>query len=1200
MIHISIRMAWHNDGWNGHICNDPKSNTYCCGRYSYPGDVISQERNLEWESKPEIKGKHCSKLSEIPPCAYSINAFGLEPIKAIAKPPTWFKDGSKAIYMDLPPATACIWPYRGMYSDDVVREPGSNQTFDYDARLQKAKDYFSQLEESKSLLFYYSNYSNPFSEEEDNKYALIGIARLKTKGKIHYYENVSEENKKKYAGGFVWQLPLTSNYPEEGIRLPFHLYKDKPDILNRLAIFPDIATSFKYATGSLSDDDALSIVEKFIDVVKFLIEIKDTSENWNERLKWLFSITAELWKSRGPFPGALKVLDYLEFTEGIEFFKSQTNSEDQKKAINDIHLFLSGKSQTLGNTSIENKRKSAIQRSWKLREDIEKELLLKAFIKFDLSKTQIANVLSEQRKDFGIKASLEDIYENPYILTEQYAGEDYDDVISFYRIDHGVLPSPELGLENIFEKDSAERFRALCVETLKGITEHSFLSDSILIERVNKKIENLPEWKVATFKKKFFEVDFDFLSNAINIRNHENNSYIYLKETWEDERFIEEVIKDLSNRPNIRFTIPVEKKFFEGLLYKSDSPISQKSDKEYKQAISKQADICMKLFNKPLCVVSGAAGTGKTTIIDSILKAIEKAHGAGTAFLLLAPTGKASQRIREKTEKPASTIHSFLASKGWLNDNFTLKRTGGKKANDYSTLIIDESSMIDLGLMATLFRAIDWAKIQRLILVGDPNQLPPIGKGKVFSDIINFLSENNAQSLGRLEVNLRQMENRVSNKGTGILDLAEIYIQEKQENENYLKNEKEIILKKVQEGGVVDKDLSIYFWKESSDLEKLLQETILGDISKEVNLPKESKANDLWQAFCRKKGDNGYLNPNLLQVLSPYRSENYGVDYLNLLLQKGLNGENLNKYSLDGITLGDKVIQIRNRPASNKISAYNFITKANKEEIFNGEIGFSFKHNFDNFIYSLKKFIVRFESRPNITYNYGFYKNNSYIVFNEPVEDNLELAYAISIHKAQGSEFERVYLILPKRDSQLLSMELLYTGITRASSHLTIFTQEDVSSFVRLTEIGKSNLRRINSSIFEFNPLPDEIIFPKKNWFEEGKKISTLSQYYVRSKSEMNIANILSMNEIPFEYEIPLFAEDGTMYLPDFTVYWKGEKYFWEHVGRLDLEDYKNHWAEKEAWYKKNFPNQLIVTYESDKQSKNIEQILKEKFGITK
>jgi exodeoxyribonuclease V alpha subunit len=123
-------------------------------------------------------------------------------------------------------------------------------------------------------------------------------------------------------------------------------------------------------------------------------------------------------------------------------------------------------------------------------------------------------------------------------------------------------PSPELGLENIFEKDSAERFRALCVETLKGITEHSFLSDSILIERVNKKIENLPEWKVATFKKKFFEVDFDFLSNAINIRNHENNSYIYLKETWEDERFIEEVIKDLSNRPNIRFTIPVEKKFF--------------------------------------------------------------------------------------------------------------------------------------------------------------------------------------------------------------------------------------------------------------------------------------------------------------------------------------------------------------------------------------------------------------------------------------------------------------------------------------------------------------------------------------------------------------------------------------------------------------------------------------------------------------
>jgi len=191
-----------------------------------------------------------------------------------------------------------------------------------------------------------------------------------------------------------------------------------------------------------------------------------------------------------------------------------------------------------------------------------------------------------------------------------------------------------------------------------------------------------------------------------------------------------------------------------------------------------------------------------------------------------------------------------------------------------------------------------------------------------------------------------------------------------------------------------------------------------------------------------------------------------------------------------------------------------------------------------------------------------------------------------------------VYLILPKRESRLLSMELLYTGVTRATSHLTILAQEDVTCFCRLCEIEKSNLRRINSSIFEFNPLPDEVVYSVGKWYEDGKKVSTLSAYYVRSKSEMNIANILAMNNLPFECEVPLFAKDGTMYLPDFTISWQGKKYYWEHVGRLDLEGYKKHWEIKKSWYDKNFPGQLITTFESDGQSKDILNIMEKVFGI--
>jgi exodeoxyribonuclease V alpha subunit len=154
------------------------------------------------------------------------------------------------------------------------------------------------------------------------------------------------------------------------------------------------------------------------------------------------------------------------------------------------------------------------------------------------------------------------------------------------------------------------------------------------------------------------------------------------------------------------------------------------------------------VFVRPLTVLAGAAGTGKTTVIKAIVKAIKKGHGIGASVIALAPTGKAADRIREILERDkslngsveTSTIHSFLARNAWLNPNRTLKRAGGKIEQSYSTYIIDETSMLDLELAGCLFRAIDWRTVQRLILVGDPNQLPPIGCGRMFADIIDYLT----------------------------------------------------------------------------------------------------------------------------------------------------------------------------------------------------------------------------------------------------------------------------------------------------------------------------------------------------------------------------------------------------------------------------------------------------------------------------
>ena len=790
------------------------------------------------------------------------------------------------------------------------------------------------------------------------------------------------------------------------------------------------------------------------------------------------------------------------------------------------------------------------------------------------------------------------------LICESYLGDDLDDYISFNKIDHGILPSPELGLDNIFEKNSAERFRSLCVDQLKKIDTHSFVLADSIINSVNNKLNLLPDWKKETFTKKYFDVDEEFIEKSIVVRNHEDNKYLYLKNVFDDERLIQSIIEDLVKRPIIKFKVPITHDYFINLLKEPNSKLIQKAEHEYLEALNGQAEVCQKIFNKPIAIISGPAGTGKTTILKSIIKAIEKTKGDGSTIYLMAPTGKASERIKEKTEKQATTIHSFLASKGWLNDNFSLKKIGGTVDDNISTLIIDECSMLDLALFATLFKAINWNSIQRLILVGDPNQLPPIGKGKVFSEIIEWLRHNFTENLGVLNINVRQLENKILNKGNGILELAKLFIQENQKDSTYEKKHKEEILKKVQEGGDIEQDLRVVYWKDVESLEKKLKETIIKDLEKDSKQKLEDdKVYLLWNAACKKDGE--FSKATYQQVISPLRSEFYGVDNLNIIFQNLYNGYQAKKTALDGIALFDKVIQIRNRPKSNPISAYNTATrKAQNIEIYNGEIGFAKPHPFNKDLwkqrfYILQNFQVVFDRKEKYWVGFGkkLGKNEKgRWIQAEPPEENLELGYAISVHKAQGSEFERVYFILPHKINSVLSMELIYTALTRAKKHITIFAQNDISTFLSLTRLERSVLKRINSSLFEFKPVPNEML-SMYSWYEEGKVISTLTDYFVRSKSEMNIANILHLKNIPFTYETPLFAEDGTMYLPDFTLTWKGETFYWEHVGRLDLPEYKKHWQEKEKWYGKHFPGKLIVTYEGNNQSKDIEKMVNQKFS---
>jgi len=438
------------------------------------------------------------------------------------------------------------------------------------------------------------------------------------------------------------------------------------------------------------------------------------------------------------------------------------------------------------------------------------------------------------------------------------------------------------------------------------------------------------------------------------------------------------------------------------------------------------------------------------------------------------------------------------------------------------------------------------------------------------------------------------MEQRLAGAGTALLDLAGLYVrasstravaapagrQDADEAVRIADARAQEILRRVQQGGDVDPSLRVEFWSTGEELAEKLVAAIERDMQEDTGRPLDpERAYELWNAAYSLGDARGRWDTTYHQVLSPYRGDLYGTDHLNAVLQRRRAGVLLDRVgSLGGVTYFDKVIQVRNRPRSDLAEAYNTQTRAvERVELFNGDIGFVKVHAYDSRQWTkpgfrIRRFQVAFARKEHLWVNFEAVG---------AVEDNLDLAYAISIHKAQGSEFGRVYLIIPKYRRQLLTPELLYTGLTRATRHCTLFVQEDISPLLGMRRPEASALARINSSLFTFRPVPPALL-NLAEWYEEGKVHRTLVDIMVRSKSEVIIANLLADRGIPFTYETPLYAPDGTFYLPDFTLTCRGTTWYWEHLGLMHDTGYRAHWQQKAEWYRKHgFARQVIVTTES-------------------
>ena len=237
------------------------------------------------------------------------------------------------------------------------------------------------------------------------------------------------------------------------------------------------------------------------------------------------------------------------------------------------------------------------------------------------------------------------------------------------------------------------------------------------------------------------------------------------------------------------------------------------------------------------------------------------------------------------------------------------------------------------------------------------------------------------------------------------------------------------------------------------------------------------------------RDENGDSNPEIVQVISPYRGEFYGTGSLNLVMQKTFNAF-WSKKQLDGIGYYDKVIQFRNRPQSDPAYAYVNASRNNtKAEIFNGEIGLTIIHGLDRYAppgkqpkYKWQGNIDRFqvvfsgESRRGLRYNYGKKlgqdKDGKWIP-EQKVLDNLELAYAISVHKSQGSEFDYVYIVVPHKEINGWCYLVPYEG--KLKSHTV---KKVIGMFIPQNRNGQEKM--VSVSVVK----EDRIIYISKDMFK--------------------------------------------------------------------------------------------------------------------
>ena len=881
--------------------------------------------------------------------------------------------------------------------------------------------------------------------------------------------------------------------------------------------------------------------------------------------EWLHTELARLWKVRGPYPGLGPVLTAFGLSRGV--FVAHAVQQQAGDNVDPWPIV----GEVFKNAATQLPK--ALQRdvaelapTWKGLVP-ERRAYLKLLSRFELSIEQAADLYDAgSRAKKGWTASDKEILGNPYRLYE--ITRQHPEGVRLLTIDRGVFPDDTVRLLHPLDKpsglESAADLRRVRAFTLSSLEKAAASGHTLLpLQHVVEAVQSVAVWPPCPVTGDMLAARVKDMAPEIVPARINDGDGLQL----DRYRAIAELVRRqaLGRVGGQRHTVVRD---WAALL---QAKFGRATSPEEVRAQAEKAAALKELAEARFCVLAGPAGAGKTSVLG-ILCAQPEIVADG--MLLLAPTGKARVRMQELASSGARalTLAQFLNQNGRYDGRAGRYHLSDRpKATGFGTVIVDESSMLTEDMTGALFDALQGVK--RFIFVGDPAQLPPIGAGRPFVDIIAKLKPADHETrFPRVTPGFAELTIERRQVGS---DRADLRFARWFSATAPSVGEDDVFAADAGEHDTIN----FVEWKTPDDF----QTKLLDVLTRELKL---AGVDDV-RGFNRKLGatevgEYDYFNATrdgkpgsveaveAWQILSPLRGMPFGVGDINRQIHEKFRRGFMDLASqrwrpipkplgVERIVYGDKVINLSNHRRDGK--------KVYPQEgaigyLANGEIGITVGQWKSRGNPKILK--VEFASQKG--YTYDFYGSD----FREEGDASLELAYALTIHKAQGSQFGLVVVVLPEAHP-ILSRELIYTALTRHKDRVVVMHQGPRTLLKDFAAPHRSETaRRMTNLVSDCRML--EVPQVKGSIFlQEGLIYRTGRGLTVRSKSEWLICEALAHASVAFEYEKPLKL-GGLTRFPDFTIEDEisGRTYYWEHLGMLDRPDYRLAWEKKLAWYRAN------------------------------